>query len=129
MAAPSPEFLMFTPKLYGEVLRPIFVSVVLSFCLWGYGLSQFHHCFSILNARRPQPQKIKMIALELSVLLVVDVIDSVSKLVWSEQFIRGIILHGLSDFILPDHIIVVLFVLSLHQLRSDGIASGSFFLR
>ncbi|KAH8925943.1 hypothetical protein BT69DRAFT_1400991 [Atractiella rhizophila] len=48
------------PSSYGEVVRPVLISVVLSFCLWGIGLSQSR----------------KILALELSALLVVDVVDS-----------------------------------------------------
>ncbi|KAH8917581.1 hypothetical protein BT69DRAFT_1286530 [Atractiella rhizophila] len=88
----------------GKILIPTIVSMIVTFVLWGIGVLQFYRCFRIISTT---PRNI-VIAIELYILFILDISDSIAKIVWFARFLRDTISCGSLGFLRPDRSIIVL---------------------
>ncbi|KAH8922530.1 hypothetical protein BT69DRAFT_1334626 [Atractiella rhizophila] len=86
----------FEGSFCGKTLCPTLVSMIVAFVLWGIGILQFYRCFRIISAKR-QPHSI--IKVELCMMFILDISDTVAKIVWFARFIRDTVSHGSMGFL------------------------------
>ncbi|KAH8920267.1 hypothetical protein BT69DRAFT_1336592 [Atractiella rhizophila] len=86
----------FEGSFCGKILWPTIVSVIIAFVLWRIGILQFYRCFRIISAKR---QSRSVITVELCMMFILDISDTVAKIVWFARFLRDTISHGSLGFL------------------------------